>query len=196
MRDKPTWQSGLCRGGAARRVLALRCAALGLTSCFLAAVPLLASSCAAPVVVLTAGLAVAQVGTTAYANGELQTSLFVDFAAVVESARAAHNSLGLEPTHLRYDGRKASISASDLGNRSVTVEVTRVTGRVCKISIRVGFWGDQSMSRLVLIQMQKELGELGYVFPAVPVVATKPPPDPDDELEPENGNGDGDGEFP
>jgi hypothetical protein len=126
---------------------------------------LLPSACAAPVYIMTAGLAVAQVGATAYANGELQTSVFVEFNAAVEAAIAAQAVLDLRPTSTRFEGRSAYISAADLGNRVVTIQITRRTSRVCKVNIRVGFWGDQSMSRLVLSQMQKYLTERGLLPP-------------------------------
>ncbi len=123
------------------------------------------AACTAPIYVITAGLAVAQVGTTAYANGELQTSVFVDFDAAVASAHAAIDSLDLKPTTTRIEGRSAVISASDLGNRSITIDISKRSSRVCKIDIRVGFWGDQSMSRLVLAQMQTYLTEHGQLPP-------------------------------
>lgn len=124
-----------------------------------------AGSCTAPVYIITAGLAVAQVGTTAYTNGELQTSVFVDFDAAVAAAHAAVDVLDLKPTSTRIEGRSAVISASDLGSRSITIDISKRSSRVCKINIRVGFWGDQSMSRLVLAQMQKYLTERGQLPP-------------------------------
>jgi hypothetical protein len=160
------------------------CAAAPL---IVAAILLWTPSCTAPVYVITAGLAVAQVGTTAYANGELQTSLIVDFDAANDAAAEAQAALDLEPSARRVEGRRATISSRDLGQRSVTVEVVKRTNKVCKINIRVGFWGDQSMSRLLLSQMQKELAAKGFVPPPVTIV----PSDAVEELENNEGAGDG-----
>lgn len=156
---------------AARRPPPLRRALPIMLGVALVALP---AACTAPVYVITAGLAVAQVGTTAYANGELQTSVFVDFDAAIASAHAAIESLDLKPTSARFEGRQAVLSAADLGNRSITINISKRSSRVCKIDIRVGFWGDQSMSRLVLAQMQKYLTDHGQLPP--------PPTVPDDPL--------------
>jgi hypothetical protein len=136
----------MCRRTLSRVVLAAWVVSLGT-----------AGSCTAPVFVVTAGLSVAQLGTAAYANGALKSATIVSADEAVAAAEAAIAGLELSLIRKTVSGRKTLILSEEMGGRNVSIEIIKKTERFCTITIRVGVFGDQAVSRLVLAEVQKEL---------------------------------------
>ena len=123
----------------------------------LVAACVLPASCAAPVVVATGGLSVLQFGTSAFINGELQAAIPKPLPAVYDAADAAIRQLQFKPGAARLGDLNGYVYAAQSQGRRIEVVMEQKSPIVTKVSIRVGFFGDQPLSRLILATMQSKL---------------------------------------
>lgn len=109
------------------------------------------SGCA--VVLLGTGAA-AGAGTVAYVRGELRTTQEV---ALEQARAAAHQALAdlkLAVTHESADALSAAITARNAEDKRIRIVLKRQTDALTKIHIRVGAFGDQAMSQVILDKMK------------------------------------------
>ncbi len=121
-------------------------------------------------VVASAAWGVGQAGTTAYLQGRLESAWKVPIETVASATRAAFAELGYEPSGEEAYGNLVVLRAKEASGRMIEITLERSSERVTHIQVRVGFWGDQAISRLVLDEMEKALGQIspGEVEPAPP----------------------------
>ena len=91
---------------------------------------------------ISAGLSVAQAGTAAFRQGEVQAALRNPHATDVAD----------------LDSKRGIITAREAGGRLIEINTVPVSAVVTSLRIKVGFFGDQSVSRLLLDEILKELG--------------------------------------
>ena len=122
----------------------------------LAGVLVAASSCAAPVV-MTAGVTAAQAGTMAFANGDLETAQRVPVGAAFAGAHRALERLAIpiEKESLYTD--VAFVTANLADGRRIKIVLVRESPVLTKFNLRVGAFGDQPISRVVMAHIQEEL---------------------------------------
>jgi hypothetical protein len=123
--------------------------------------------CAAPIVA-TAGLSVAQFGASSYLNGKLDAARRVPIEAAFKATRDAMTPMAFEITEERGpsdDNDLAYLATKERDGTAITVRLTRVSNAVCKIEIRVGVFGDQTLSRLILANIDQQLRSAGYATP-------------------------------
>lgn len=135
------------------------------------AIPLASSGCGVPVIAATAGITAAQVGASEYAHGDLESAHAASFEAVYVASIAAIEDMGFLKVNAGIGERVATIRAQDVGGRSITIEMKRRTAVVTTMGIRIGVFGDQPLSRLVLGNIQARL-------PAVPMTPVEEEPAP------------------
>jgi hypothetical protein len=120
------------------------------------------AGCAAPVIVASAGLTVAQYGATSYLNGRLDAARRVPLETVYKAALDAMAPLGFEPTDTTEpDENDAYLATRQLDGTSIAIRFTRVSSQVCKVEIRIGVFGDQTLSRLIMSNIDNQLVALG-----------------------------------
>jgi hypothetical protein len=121
------------------------------------------AGCAAPIIVATAGLSVAQYGASSYINGRLDAARRVPIEDAFKATTAAMAPLGFEPTDVREPGEDtAYVATREHDGTAITVRLTRISPAVCKIEIRIGVFGDQSLSRLIMANIDEQLRAMGH----------------------------------
>jgi len=134
-----------------RKVIAVL--ALGVTTLPLA-------SCVTPIdLAANAGLGVAQAGTSIYSQGTLQAAFSVPMERVLEDVR----------------DETASLAFTQTDGSSISIKARRSSPAVTGLAIRVGFWGDPAISRLILDRITANLERTG----SAPTPAPSPTPAPE-----------------
>ena len=113
----------------------------------LVALAALTSGCA---VLLVGGAAAAGAGTYAYVSGELRSSEAVAFDKAWSAAQAAMKDMEYAVTEKQKDAASAKLTARGAGDKKIVVSVTKESGTVTKIGIRVGTMGDKTLSCQIL----------------------------------------------
>ncbi|HOP46909.1 MAG TPA: DUF3568 family protein [Desulfobacteraceae bacterium] len=111
----------------------------------------LISGCAA---VIAGG---AGAGTVAYIKGELQTNLDASLEKSVEATKLAVDNLKFIKISEQVDSLTGEIIARTAQDKKITIKLNKFTEKTTKISIRVGVFGDQSLSQSLLEEIKEEL---------------------------------------
>lgn len=94
--------------------------------------------------------AAAGAGAVAYVDGRLTTSLPHGYDDVVQGTDRAIVQLQFLKVGESRDALKALFEARTADDKKVSIEVTRVSDNLTKIEIRVGIFGDKSVSLAIL----------------------------------------------
>jgi hypothetical protein len=119
----------------------------------LAALP----GCTAPVLLATAGVSAVEATAGAYVNGRFVVAERATLDAVHTATVDALRDLQFEITRQDMDDDEIEVVARTLDHSTVTVIIERKTQIVTKISVRVGALGDQSLSQLIMSNIQQRL---------------------------------------
>lgn len=123
----------------------------------LALLLLTAPGCAAPLVA-SAAPAAARAGTSAFVSGEMRIARKASMAETWQAAHDALATLELDIKITRCSDRRRYIMARD-GDRGpeIRIQLDRRSPVLTKISIRVGFFGDAAVSRVIVQQIDAQL---------------------------------------
>lgn len=151
-------------------------------------VALVAGCVPAPSPLVSAGIGVAQAGTSAFLQGELQTAIRRPFEEVLAASREAVGERGLR---FKPETDRASLGSATIGvrevpaadgtgeDRLIEIEIERSSEIVTIVRVRVGFMGDQTMSRLVMDEIVDKLGLARDAVPSPrPATTISPAPVP------------------
>ncbi len=108
-------------------------------------------------VLLVGGGAVAGAGMVAYAKGELTAAETADLDRVWAAAQGAMDDLDFVIESRLTTAGSAKLIARGAGSRRVTVTVERRVGSLTDITVRVGYFGDEPLSRLILQKIRRRL---------------------------------------
>lgn len=125
-------------------------------STVLALVVAVGGGCIAAALVVGAGAAV---GAVEYKNGQLRTTDAITVQTGYNSAQAAAKDLGLVVETQQFDALAASIEARGAGDKKITIKVTNKGDKLTEIGIRVGTFGDETMSRQILEKMKSHYSD-------------------------------------
>jgi hypothetical protein len=114
-----------------------------------AATLLVLTACAAPVMV-TSAISIAQLGTTTFNNGSLETVYPQPFSAVVAAVRKMVADLDLTVDVDRPQRGFLYLDVTDLTGSSISIRVKQRTASLTSIHIRVGTFGDQPYSTAIM----------------------------------------------
>jgi len=121
----------------------------------------LPASCTAPIVVVTAGTSVLQAGSSAYINGQLESAIPKPIAVVFDAADASLRQLQFTMGQQALGEFNAYLYALETQRRRISITIEKKSPAVCKVNIRVGVFGDQAISRLILATLQSKLNAPG-----------------------------------
>ena len=119
-----------------------------LTMVLAVALPVLGGGCAA--LVVGGAVAAAGVGTYAYVNGEIEGNEAVTLDRAYDASLAAMKDLQFPVTKKTKDALQAQIAARNSADKAIEINLKKVSDTTTQIRIRVGTFGDESMSRLIL----------------------------------------------
>jgi hypothetical protein len=129
----------------------LRFAAVLVLVAFLPAL----GGCAVPVLFASAGVAAARAGSSAYISGELESAEVTEMATLFQIIQEVMiEDLGFEIDIAMAGNSYAYIHTRESQGRRIRINLERKSPVVTKINIRVGLFGDQPMSRLILGAIQ------------------------------------------
>ncbi len=115
---------------------------------------LVANGCA---LFLVAGGAAAGAGTIAYIKGELKAIEEASFDHAWEATQSAIEDMEFFVTSREKDAVSAELKARGAGDKKVTVKLEKVTPTLTELRIRVGVFGDESLSRQILEKIRQYL---------------------------------------
>lgn len=119
-----------------------------------ALVALSSSGCA---LLLVGAGAAAGAGTVAYLQGELKTNQDAPLDKVLKAADATLKEMKLTVLERTEGVERAKLTARVEGDKRVEITLTRLTPKATAISIRVGVFGDEALSRQILEKILKRL---------------------------------------
>jgi len=105
-------------------------------------------------IVVAAG---AGAGTMAYVTGSLEAVESKNVDTVYKATEKAVGELGLVTTEKTKDALSAKIIARDAQDKKITINLKALAEASTKVSVRVGFWGDEVKSRLIYKKIQDSL---------------------------------------
>lgn len=116
------------------------------------------AGCASPaMVVAPAAVDFATLGTSAYTSGSMRAAYARPFDEVVVATRSMVSELELKILRERESDGALYISAEDLTEVSYTIRVERRTPQITRVSIRIGWLGDQPLSTLLMDYIDSRL---------------------------------------
>jgi hypothetical protein len=121
----------------------------GLTILILSAALLMNSGCA----LLVGGAAGA--GTVAYLKGELKTNEDVPINKVFDATQAALKEMGLTVQKFEKAVDSAQVTAITADDKTIKINLKKRNDYLTELSIRVGTFGDESLSKKILEKIRK-----------------------------------------
>ncbi len=113
-----------------------------------------------------------QAGSTAFINGELESAVVKPMQEVFDAADAALRELQFKMGICKLGEINGYLYAYETQHRRIEINISKRSPAVTKVNIRVGVFGDQSISRLIMETMQNKLNPR----PVAPPLPTPAPP--------------------
>ncbi len=99
-------------------------------------------------------------GTVAYIKGELKSTEEASIDRTWEAAQEAVKDLEFVITSKEKENTSsAKLIARDARDKKIEIELKKISEHLTKVTIRVGVFGDESLSRLILERLKKSLGK-------------------------------------
>lgn len=137
-----------------------------------------------------AGLGLAQAGTSSFIQGTLQAAVDRPMEQVLEASKRALTKLGYESTRHDLSDFYAQLQSNQSDGSTIVIKLKKSSPKVTGVSIRVGVWGDNAVSRLIFLEIEKELGLRPGVSPSPPALDESSPAEPPVTELPGEGPGD------
>ena len=113
-----------------------------------------------PEIIIAGSAAAAAVGTVVYAKGDLEVILEEDLDVVYAASKKALTELEINIIGTDKDLLSAVVHGRGAEDKKVSIRLERVEkGRLVKLSIRVGTFGDKDFSKIIYDRINKNLME-------------------------------------
>lgn len=99
----------------------------------------------------------AAAGTVAYVEGDLQVEEPHPFDKVYMATKKALKDLAMMAVKDTKDTVRAEIQARDVEDKKATITLSPRNEGITKISIRIGFWGDEVRARRIYHKIHENL---------------------------------------
>ena len=110
------------------------------------------------VVVAVGAVAGAGAATYAYVNGEVQSTLSATLDNTWVATQAAVKDLQFKLGKTSKDALNAHLECTTADGKSITIKLKRVSDTLTEVDIRVGKFGDQKVSDMILDKIKAHLG--------------------------------------
>ncbi len=94
-------------------------------------------------------------GSVAYITGELKSTEEVPMSRAWRATQKTMNDLGFAITSMEKNAFYGQITAVGAGDKKVKVKLERQSDKLTGIKIRVGMFGDESLSMQILQKIRK-----------------------------------------
>ncbi|MCA9810130.1 MAG: DUF3568 family protein [Candidatus Dadabacteria bacterium] len=121
----------------------------------IAASPLILTGCLAAAAVGVA--AVAGAGTVAYIKGELKATEEASMDKAWKATEGAVDELQFLVINKIHDAVSGELEAKTADNKTVKISLKRIGNNLTEITIRVGTFGDENLSRYILSKIEARL---------------------------------------
>ncbi len=101
--------------------------------------------------------AAAGVGTFAYVRGELKSTLDASLDRTWRATQTAMKDLKFAVTKEQKDALQADLTGRTAADKKVLVKLVKLTNNATEVRIRVGTFGDESLSKLILEKIKANL---------------------------------------
>lgn len=115
---------------------------------------LFSSGCAAVALVAGGG---AGAGAVAYVRGELKSTEEAPIDKTWQAVQKAIEELEFLVTSQQKDAFSANLIVRTAADKKIEINLQRVSEKLTEVRIRVGIFGDESLSRLILERIKKHL---------------------------------------
>jgi len=99
---------------------------------------------------VVAAIGAASAGTVVYVRGEIESYFDTDVQDLYDATLKSMDDLKLYVISQKHDALSAEVVARNSADQKVTVRIDGSSREAVKVTIRVGFWGDETASRAVL----------------------------------------------
>src|SRR5574341_485332 len=96
-------------------------------------------------------------GTVAYLRGELKSTEEASIDKTWQAAQEAIKDLEFVVTSKEEDAASAKLIARNAGDKKIEIGLKKVSDHLTRVTIRVGVFGDEPLSRLILERLKKSL---------------------------------------
>ena len=103
------------------------------------------------------GAAAAGAGGYAYANGVAKSTESAPLNKVWSASLSAMKDLEFPVTSQKKDALEAELVARNASDKKITVSLKKLSDTTTEVRIRVGTFGDESLSRVILDKIKKHL---------------------------------------
>ena len=115
---------------------------------------LLFSSCGCVALLVGGGVGA---GTVAYLRGELKSTEEASIDTTWQASQEALKDLEFSVTSKEKDAFSAKLIAHGVNDKKIEIELKKVSELLTRVTIRVGVFGDEPLSRLILERLKKHL---------------------------------------
>lgn len=89
-------------------------------------------------------------GTVVYVRGEVESYWDTDVQDLYDASLKAMDDLKLYVVSREHDALSANIVARNSSDQKITIKIDGSNREAVKVTIRVGFWGDETLSRTIV----------------------------------------------
>jgi Protein of unknown function (DUF3568) len=112
--------------------------------------------------VVVAGGAAAAAGTVAYVRGDLESIMEEDITSIYEASKQALEDLEIEIVGTDKDLLSAVVNGKGAEDKKITIKMKRIEqGRLVKLTIRIGTFGEKTLSQIIYDKIHKNLEKYG-----------------------------------
>ncbi len=115
---------------------------------------------AAPTVLLGPSLSAAQSGAASFSRGELHLAGRARVQEVLAAVERTSDNLDLPIRRAKHEKLLHTYWLARANGGSITIGVIEESHRVTSIKVRVGFWGNQPLSRVIMGTIFEEIKAL------------------------------------
>lgn len=96
-------------------------------------------------------------GTVAYLKGDLNAVMSEDVGHIYAATLKALDELEIATTRRQKDALSAVIVGRTIEDKKITIKLKSTEDKLTKLSIRIGMFGNESMSRAIYEQIKKNI---------------------------------------
>lgn len=96
-------------------------------------------------------------GTVAYLKGELKSVVEASLEKTYQASREALEDLEFPVTSGQKDAFSAELTARGGNDKKIEINLKKISEKITEIKIRIGIFGDESLSQLILERIMKHI---------------------------------------